>query len=59
MELLSDAIKSIATASSSDKTCEENAKLELQQCIKDSSYDNTANLFTAAFLRESLKITLL
>ena len=42
MELLSDVMSSTA-ASSGDKTCEENAQLELQRYIDDSSYDNTIN----------------
>jgi len=41
MELLSDVMSSTATPS--DKTCEEKAKLELQWYVEDSSCDNTVN----------------
>lgn len=42
MELLSDVISS-ATTSSTDKTCEEKAKFELQRYVDDSSCDSTVN----------------
>ena len=42
MELLSD-VMSYASASSGNKTFEENAKLELQWYVDDSFYDNTVN----------------
>ena len=38
MELLSDVMSSAAT-SSADKTCEENAKFELQWYVDDAFYD--------------------